>query len=257
MSKNKVEITGLNTSKIPTIKSGEMRELFIKFKNGDQKAKDDLVFYNLKLVLSILRKFHDRTDNMDDLFQIGVIGLIKAIENYNYELGFEFSTYAVPMIKGEVKRYIRDDSPVRISRSIKETAFKIINFKDEYLATHDKEPSTKEIIKFLGISEYEISNASLSLKDTMSISAPIYNDGGDTIYLEDQIEDKSEKREYDDLITLKSALREINKREKRILILRYMMGRTQTEIANDLGISQAQVSRLEKNATRSLRRFIK
>lgn len=257
MAKNKVEITGLNTNKIPTIKTKEMNDLFKQYKLGDKNIKEILINSNLRLVLSILRRFQNRTDNMDDLFQIGVIGLIKAIDNYDYEKGFKFSTYAVPMILGEIKRYVRDDNPIRISRGIKETAYKIISFKNEFFSNHGKEPTTSEIAKFLNISEYEVSSASMSLKDPMSIFEPIYNDGGDTIYLLDQIEDTSEKREIDDLISLKKAFTNISKREKRILISRYMMGRTQTEIANSLGISQAQVSRLEKNAIRSLRRFIK
>jgi RNA polymerase sporulation-specific sigma factor len=257
MARNKVEISGLNTSKIITIKSKEMNELFVRYQNGDKSAKDELVNCNLRLVLSILKRFQNRTDNMDDLFQIGVVGLIKAIDNFDLKHNVKFSTYAVPMILGEIKRYIRDNNSLRVSRGIRETAYKIINYRDKYFAEFGHEPSTGDIAHFLGISEYDVGAATLSLKEPMSIFEPIYNDGGDTIYLLDQIEDVKEKREIDDIISLRKALNNINPREKKILVSRYILGRTQTEIAKDLKISQAQVSRLEKNATRSLKRFIK
>lgn len=257
MAKNKVEVTGLNTSKIPIIKSKEMVELFKRYQNGDMLAKEELVNGNLRLVLSILKRFQNRTDNMDDLFQIGVVGLIKAIDNFDLSHEVKFSTYAVPMIKGEIKRYIRDNNSLRISRGIKDTAYKIIKYRDEFTVEYGREPSTEEIAKYLGITEYDVSNASMSLKEPMSIFEPIYNDGGDTIFLLDQIEDVKEKREIDDLISIRKALSKIKSREKNILLWRYLYGKTQMEIAEEVGISQAQVSRLEKNAIRSLKRFIK
>ncbi len=257
MAKNKVEVTGLNTSKIPTIKSKEMVELFKKYQNGDKLAKEELVNGNLRLILSILKRFQNRTDNMDDLFQIGVVGLIKAIDNFDLKHEVKFSTYAVPMIKGEIKRYIRDNNSLRISRGIKDTAYKIIKYRDEFTVEYGREPTTEEIAKYLGITEYDVSNATMSLKEPMSIFEPIYNDGGDTIYLLDQIEDIKEKREIDDLISMRKALNKIKSREKNILLWRYLYGKTQMEIAEEVGISQAQVSRLEKNAIRSLKRFIK
>lgn len=257
MAKNKVEVTGLNTSKISVIKAKEMVELFKKYQSGDLEAKETLINGNLRLVLSILKKFQNRTDNMDDLFQIGVVGLIKAVDNFDLKHEVKFSTYAVPMIKGEIKRYIRDNNSVRISRGIKDTAYKIIKYKEEYMLENGKEPSTEEITAYLGITEYELSNATMSLKQPMSIFEPIYNDGGDTIYLLDQIEDTKEKREIDDLISMRKAMKNIKEREKNILLWRYLYGKTQMEIAEDVGISQAQVSRLEKNAIRSLKRFIK
>lgn len=257
MAKNKVEITGIKTSNLKVLKHKEMVELFKKYKNGDLLAKEILVNGNLKLVLSILKKYHNRTDNMDDLFQIGCVGLIKAIDNFDLNHNVKFSTYAVLMIEGEIKRYIRDNNPIRISRSVKDLAYKILKFKEEYIYNNGCEPSTSEIANYFQVSEYEVANAMLSLKEPMSIFEPIYNDGGDTIYLLDQIEDKSESRELDDLISMRKALLKIKERERDILISRFIVGKTQMEIADEIGISQAQVSRLEKNAIKTMKRLIK
>jgi len=257
MAKNKVEITGINTSKIKVLKHKEMIELFKKYQNGDLMAKDELVEGNLKLVLSILKKYQNKTDNMDDLFQIGCVGLIKAIDNFDLSHEVKFSTYAVLMIEGEIKRYIRDNNSVRISRSIKDQAYKIMKYKEEYLQEYGKDPSNIEISNHLGISEYDVSEAVLSLKEPMSLFDPIYNDGGDTIYLVDQIEDKRENRDLDSLISMRRALEKIKEREKDILISRFIIGKTQMEIANEMNISQAQVSRLEKNAINNVKRLIK
>ena len=257
MAKNKVEITGINTSKIKVLKHKEMIELFKKYQNGDLMAKDELVEGNLKLVLSILKKYQNKTDNMDDLFQIGCVGLIKAIDNFDLSHEVKFSTYAVLMIEGEIKRYIRDNNSVRISRSIKDQAYKIIKFKEEYLQENGREPNTSEIGKGLEISEYDVNEAILSLKEPMSLFDPIYNDGGDTIYLVDQIEDKRENKYLDSLISMRRALEKIKEREKDILINRFIVGKTQMEIANEMNISQAQVSRLEKNALNNVKRLIK
>ncbi len=257
MAKNKVEITGINTSKLKVLKKDEMFELFKRYQQGEKEVKDELVNGNLKLVLSILKKYQNKTDNMDDLFQIGCIGLIKAIENFDLSHEVMFSTYAVLMIEGEIKRYIRDNNSVRISRSIKDLSYKIMKFKEEYLIEHGKEPSTSTISKHLGASEYEVREALMSLKEPMSLFDPIYNDGGDTIYLMDQIEDKTENKDIDALISMRRALQKIKEREKNILISRFIIGKTQMEIANELNISQAQVSRLEKNAIKNVKRLIK
>ncbi len=258
MANYKVDITGVNTNELKVLKNKEMMELFKKYQSGDILAKEELINGNLKLVLSILRKFNSGKYNMDDLFQIGCIGLIKAVDNFDLAHGVMFSTYAVPLILGEVKRYIRDNCPIRVSRSIKDLAYKIIIFKEDYFNKHGIEPTNKEIAKELDIKEYEISNAMDSLKDPMSIFEPIYNDGGDTIYLLDQIPDKkTNRRDQDELIGLQKGLNSIKKREREVLIDRFLIGKTQMEIANSLNISQAQVSRIEKNAINNIKKLIK
>lgn len=258
MSKYKVDITGINTSEIKVLKNEEMVVLFKRYQSGDKTAKDELVNGNLKLVLSILKKFNNTKFNMDDLFQIGCIGLIKAIENFDLSHNVMFSTYAVPLILGEVKRYIRDNTTIRISRSIKDLAYKILQFKEEYLLNVGIEPTDDIIAEKLGIEKYQIANALDSLKEPMSIFEPIYNDGGDTIYLVDQVADKKEtKVDKDMLISLRKALNTIKEREKDILIQRYIVGKTQMELADALGISQAQISRIEKNAIKNVKRLIK
>ena len=259
MSKYKVELTGINTSDLKVLSSSETRDLFIKFNNGDLQAKEDLVNGNLKLVLSILKKYNSNNKfNMDDLFQVGVIGLIKAIDNFDVSLNLRLSTYAVPLIVGEIKRYIRDNTSLRVSRSVKDLAYKIIKYQDEYLLTNGVLPSNEEISKYLDIEEYEIGYALDSLRDPMSIFEPIYNDGGDTIYLSDQIKDtKDYNTDRDMLISMHRALTKIRDREKEILLDRFIVGKTQMEIADELGISQAQVSRIEKNAISSVRKLIR
>ncbi len=257
MAKYKVDITGLNTNEIKVLNNEETMELFKRYQEGDLQAKEELINGNLKLVLSIIKKFINTKYNMDDLFQVGVIGLIKAIDNFDISLGLRLSTYAVPLIIGEVKRFIRDNTSVRVSRSVKDMAYKIIKFQDEYLSIHGEMPRTSVTAKALGIDEYEISYALDSLKDPMSIFEPIYNDGGDTIYLSDQIADIKEKNsDKDMLISLRKALQKIKGREKDILINRFIIGKTQMEIAESLGISQAQVSRLEKTAIERVRKLI-
>ncbi len=258
MSKYKVDITGINTSDIKVLSNEEMTYLFVKFKDGDISAKEELINGNLKLVLSILRSFNRSDINMDDLFQVGVIGLIKAIDNFDLSYGFKFSTYAVHLIIGEIKRYIRDNTAMRVSRSIKDMAYQIIKFKDEYLSEHGYEPNTQLIASTLGIEEYQIAFALDALKDPTSIFEPIYNDGGDTIYLFDQIADVKDKNsDKDMLISLRRALLKIKEREKSILLERFIVGKTQMEIAQELGISQAQVSRIEKSAIENVRKLIK
>ncbi len=257
MGKKSVEITGISTSSIKVLSHSEMLELFKEYQNGDLSAKEKLVNGNLKLVLSILRKYNRRVDNLDDLFQIGVVGLIKAVDNFDLKHEVKFSTYAVLMIEGEIKRYIRDNNSLRISRSIKDLAYRVLLYKEEYVQENGKEPSTEEIAKNLNVSNYDVVEALLSLKEPDSLYEPIYNDGGDTIYLMDQIEDKKENKDIDSLISMRKALNKIKKREKNILISRFIVGKTQMEIANELMISQAQVSRLEKNAIKNVKRLIK
>ena len=257
MAKYKVEITGIRTSTIKVLKHEEMIELFKSYQSGNKLAKEELVNGNLKLVLSILKKYQNKTDNMDDLFQIGCIGLIKAIDNFDLSHEVRFSTYAVLMIEGEIKRYIRDNNSVRISRSIKDLAYKVMRFKEEYYNNFNEEPSTKIISEHFKVSEYEITEALMSLKEPMSLFEPIYNDGGDTIYLMDQLEDKKENKDLDGLISMRKALNKIKERERNILVSRFIVGKTQTEIANELNISQAQVSRLEKNAISHVKKLIK
>ncbi|MEG0794535.1 MAG: sigma-70 family RNA polymerase sigma factor [Bacilli bacterium] len=258
MAKYKVDITGLNTNDIKVLKNDEMTELFIRYQQGDLLAKEDLINGNLKLVLSILRNFNRGELNLDDLFQVGVIGLIKAIDNFDLSYGLRLSTYAVPLIIGEIKRYIRDNSIIRVSRSIKDLAYQIIKFKEEYISEHGLEPTNELIASTLEIDEYQIAFALDSLKDPSSIFEPIYNDGGDTIYLFDQIADvKETNNDKDMLISLRKALLKVKNREREILVERFIVGKTQMEIAERLKISQAQVSRIEKNAILNVRRLIK
>ncbi len=258
MSKYKVDITGINTSDIKVLTNEEMIHLFVRYREGDITAKEELINGNLKLVLSILRSFNRGDVNLDDLFQVGVIGLIKAIDNFDLSYGLKLSTYAVPLIIGEIKRYIRDNTAMRVSRSIKDLAYQIIKFKDEYMAEHGVEANSSVIADALGIEEYKIAFALDALKDPASIFEPIYNDGGDTIYLFDQIADVKDKNsDKDMLISLRKALLKIKEREKSILLERFIIGKTQMEIASELGISQAQVSRLEKSAIENVRKLIK
>ena len=257
MAKNKVEISGINTNDIPVLSGEETKELFQKLKEGDLTAKQKLIQGNLKLVLSILKKYNNKCDNLDDLFQIGVIGLIKAIDNFNIDLGLKLSTYAIPMISGEIRRYLRDNQLLRVSRSIKDLAYKAIMMRDELTNTLGYVPSYELIAEKLGVSEVEVLTSIEALSDPISIFEPIYNDGGDTIYLYEQLEDKSNNKDLETKLALKKAINDLNSREKNILDKRYIIGKTQMEIAEELGISQAQVSRLEKNAIKTLKKTLK
>lgn len=257
MGKYKVEISGVNTSDLDSLSQEEMLELFKKAKNGDLFARDLLVEGNLKLVLSILRRFYNKAENLDDLFQIGCVGLIKAIDNFDLSYDVKFSTYAVPMILGEVKRYIRDNNSMRISRSLKDSAYKILKFKDEYYAKNGVEPNIELIGQELELSDYEISSALMALKDPVSMYEPIYSDGGDTIYLYDQIEDKKSNQDISSRLAIENAIDDLDEREKFILDERFVIGKTQMEIADELDISQAQVSRLEKKAIKELKKVLK
>ena len=258
MGKYKVEISGIKTNELECINSEEMKKLFMKYHNDkDLFARDILINSNLKLVLSVLKKFYNKSDNLDDLFQIGCVGLIKAIDNFDLSYNVKFSTYAVPMILGEIRRYIRDNNSMRISRSLKDIAYKVLKFKDEYYSVYGKDPSTSIIASSLGFSEFDISNALIALKDPISMYEPIYSDGGDTIYLYDQIEDKTKNNSFSEKVILENALENLDIREKHILDERYIMGKSQMEIAEELSISQAQVSRLEKKAINQLKKTLK
>ena len=257
MARHKVEINGVNTANLKVLSNDEMIILFNQYKNGDKLAKEELINGNLKLVLSILKKYKTRVDNMDDLFQIGCIGLIKAIDNFDTSFNVKFSTYAVPMILGEVKRYLRDNTSIRVARSVKDTAYKVLNTKELLINKLNREPSTKEISDYMGISEYEICNALDSMKDTISIFEPIYNDGGDTIYLSDQLSDKNNNmNNIIENIAIKDAMNKLKDKEKFILTERYIIGKTQMELADEIGISQAQISRLEKSALDNIKKNI-
>ena len=258
MSKFKVDLIGINTNDLKVLKNNEMIDLFLKYQKGDLLAKEELINGNLKLVLSILKKYNNGKHDMNDLFQIGCVGLIKAVDNFDTSFGVQFSTYAVPLISGEVRRFIRDSTSVRIARSIRDTAYKILKYKDEYIMKNGIEPKNDEICKNLDISNYDLELALNSLKEPTSIFEPIYNDGGDTIYLADQIADiKNNNEDRDSLIGLKKALLKIKTRERNILTDRYIIGKTQSEIASELGVSQAQVSRIEKTAINNVKRLMK
>ena len=259
MAKYKVELTGVNTSELKVLSNEEQLFLFQKMHAGDKNAKEGLINGNLKLVLSVLRKFQNTKCNMDDLFQVGVIGLIKAIDNFDPSLNLKLSTYAIPLIIGEVKRFLRDNqSSVRVSRGMKDFAYQILNFKESFLQKNGYEPSCEEIAHAFNTSIFQIAYALDSLKEPVSIFEPIYNDGGEPIYLFDQLADEKEQNANRDMyLLLKKSLLKLKEREKKILIERYIVGKTQMEIANRLNISQAQVSRIEKNAIRSMRRLMK
>ena len=253
-----VEINGINTNDLKVLSKEEMDELLKKFKEGDTQAKEKIATGNLRLVLSIIKKYNNGKNDMNDLFQIGCVGLMKAIENFDSSFNCLFSTYAVPLILGEVKRYIRDSNTIRVTRSIRDLAYKIMKYRDLYQSIHGVEPKNEDILMELGITEYELKEAYDSLREPMSIYDPIYNDGGDTIYLLDQLKDeKYDNIDKDLIISLNRALKYIKTREKNILISRYIVGKTQMELASELGVSQAQISRIEKNAINNVKKYIK
>ena len=247
--RNRVEITGVNTAQLKTIPNERMMELIVLSQAGDDNARDELVYGNLKLILSVIKKFSNRRENLDDLFQVGCLGLLKAIDNFDMSHGVRFSTYAVPMIIGEIRRYLRDNSSVRVSRSLKDTAYKALQYKEQYLREFQKEPTIDEIAAHLEVEPIDVIISLEAIQDPISIYTPIYNNGSDEIYLIDQIKDdeNSEDRKILEL-TIKEGLKKLSKREKSIINERYFLGKTQMEIASEIGISQAQVSRLEKNA---------
>ncbi|MBQ6825595.1 MAG: RNA polymerase sporulation sigma factor SigG [Clostridia bacterium] len=253
MYNNKVFICGVDTSKLPLLKEKEKEELLKKIKQGDTLARDELINGNLRLVLSVIQRFTGRGENIDDLFQIGCIGLIKAIDNFDITQNVRFSTYAVPMIIGEIRRYLRDNNSIRVSRSIKDTAYKAMQIKEQLLRENQEEPTVEEIAKALGMPKSDVVIALESIVNPMSIYDPIYSDGGDTIYVLDQLGDKNDDTNWLDEIAFKEAIKDLSDREKLILSLRFMQGKTQMEVSSEIGISQAQVSRLEKGAIEKIK----
>lgn len=253
---NKVEICGVNTAKLPVLSNEEKNELFIKIKKGDNNARKAFVNGNLRLVLSVIQRFRGRGESADDLFQVGCVGLIKAIDNFDLTQGVQFSTYAVPMIIGEVRRYLRDNNSIRVSRSTRDLAYKIIQYKEKYNKEHGKEPKIEEIAKELGIEKEEVAFSLDAIQDPISLQEPIYNDGKDNIYIMDQVKDKKNTDEsWAENMTIMQAMRRLNDKEKEIVIKRFFDGRTQMEVATEIGISQAQVSRLEKSAIDHIKRW--
>lgn len=258
MAKYKVEISGVNTNELKVLSNEEMIELFKKYQNNhDLMAKQELINGNLKLVLAVLRKYTSRTDNLDDLFQIGVIGLIKAIDNFDLSYGLKLSTYACPMISGEMRRFLRDNNMLRVSRSLKDLAYKAMQMKEFLTNKLGYVPSYEEIAKALDVSETDVLVAIESTYEPVSLYTPIYNDGGDTIYLYEQVEDKKAITDIAGDMAIKNAIKKLSTREQMILNSRYIIGKTQTEISEELGISQAQVSRIESGAIKSLKKVLK
>lgn len=253
MQFNKVEICGVNTAKLKVLKESEKRTLLEKSKRGDKRARDELVNGNLRLVLSVIQRFANRSENMDDLFQVGCIGLIKSIDNFDINQQVRFSTYAVPMIAGEIRRYLRDNNPVRVSRSMRDTAYHAIQAKDKLINELGREPTINEIADEMGLKKEEVVIALEAIVDPVSLYEPVYNDGGDTIYVMDQIGDGGNDEGWIDEILIRQSIEDLSAREKRILGLRFIKGLTQIEVANEIGISQAQVSRLEKGALLKIR----
>lgn len=254
---NKVEICGVNTSKLPVLSNKKMKKLFKKMHNGDDNAREELIQGNLRLVLSVIQRFNNRGEYVDDLFQVGCIGLMKAIDNFDLSHNVRFSTYAVPMIIGEIRRYLRDNNPIRVSRSLRDIAYKALQVRDSLVNKHSKEPSVNEIANVLGMSREEIVFALDAIQDPISLFEPIYHDGGDPIFVMDQISDKKNQDEdWLEGIAIKEAMMRLSDRERHILSLRFFAGKTQMEVAEEIGISQAQVSRLEKTALKHMRKHI-
>lgn len=245
---NKVELCGVNTSKLKVMKEKEKQELLVKVKQGDTVARDKLVEGNLRLVLSVVQKFTQRGENLDDLFQVGCIGLIKAIDNFNIDLRLRFSTYAVPMIIGEIRRYLRDNNSVRVSRSLKDTAYKAMQIKEKLINQNSREPTIDEIAREMGQKKADVVLALESIVSPVSLSEPLYSDGTDTVYVMDQISDTTSESDWLSSMSIRDTIKDLNKREKNILTKRFFDGKTQMEVAKEIGISQAQVSRLEKGA---------
>ena len=252
---NKVEICGVNTSKLKVLKNDETQALLLRAKQGDMKAREELIAGNLRLVLSVIQRFANRGENADDLFQVGCIGLIKAIDNFNTDLDVRFSTYGVPMIVGEIRRYLRDNSAMRVSRAMRDTAYKVLQAKEAYMAEHQREPTVDEIARMLELKREDVVFALDAIVDPVSLYEPVYSDSGDTICVMDQVRDsKNTDENWLEQIALREAIAKLSDREKRILSLRFFQGKTQMEVSTEVGISQAQVSRLEKNALRQIKK---
>ena len=253
---NKVQLSGVNTSKLPVLSAKEKQALFEKIKKGDKKAREEFINGNLRLVLSIIGRFSSRGENPDDLFQVGCVGLIKALDNFDTEQGVQFSTYAVPMIIGEIRRYLRDSNSIRVSRSVRDTAYRALQVKERLVALYGKEPTIEQIAKELEKPKEEIVFALDAICEPVSLFEPVYHDGGDTVFIMDQLSDEKSDEAWIEHIVLKEAMEHLSNKERQILDLRFFRGRTQTEVAEEVGISQAQVSRLEKSAIKHMRKYV-
>lgn len=257
MAAYKVEICGVNTAKLPVLKEDEKNDLFSRIKAGDMEARETYIKGNLRLVLSVIKRFSNSSENVDDLFQIGCIGLIKSIDNFNPDIGVKFSTYAVPMIIGEIRRYLRDNNSIRVSRSLRDTAYKAIHAKELLSRTLSREPTIDDIAEETGIPKEDIVFALDAIQCPVSLYDPVYTDGGDTLYVMDQISDKKNKEDtWVEELSLSDAMKRLNERENYIINLRFFEGKTQMEVAEEIHISQAQVSRLEKSALKSMRNYL-
>ena len=255
---NKVEIASVNTSQLPILTNKEKEELFIKIKQGDEEARNEFIKGNLRLVLSVIQRFYGRGENADDLFQIGCVGLIKSIDNFDLSQGVQFSTYAVPMIIGEVRRYLRDNNSIRVSRSVRDLAYKTIQLKDKFNKEKGREPTIEEIAKELKVEKEEIAASLDAIQVPISLQDPIYNDGSEKLFVMDQVKDnKNNDENWAETMTINYLLKKLNEKEKNKIIKIYFDGKTQMEIAEEIGISQAQVSRLEKNALEHMKRYYK
>lgn len=254
---NKVEICGVNTAKLKTLSDGEKRELLKKSKEGDSDARDKLIYGNLKLVLSIIQRFNNRREDLDDLFQVGCIGLVKAVDNFNLDLDVKFSTYAVPMIIGEIRRYLRDNNAIRISRSMRDTAYRALQARDEFVRDKQSEPTVDQLAAMIGEKRDAVVRAMEAIVEPVSLYEPVYNENGDSIYLMDQLSDTNSSDEaWLESIALREAMKKLNERERSIINMRFFKNKTQMEIASEIGISQAQVSRLEKGALNRMKKQI-
>lgn len=257
MALSKVELCGVNTAKLPLLKEEEKEALFVRIKAGDEKAREEYIKGNLRLVLSVIKRFSNSNENADDLFQIGCVGLMKAVDHFDPERLVKFSTYAVPMIIGEIRRYLRDNNSIRVSRSLRDTAYKAIYAREGYMRKHLKEPTVQEIASEIGISKEDIVFALDAIQMPMSLHEPVYSDGGDTLYVMDQVSDKKNKEEnWVEELSLEAAMERLNERERYIITLRFFEGKTQMEVADEIKISQAQVSRLEKNALKVMKQYL-
>lgn len=257
MALNKVEICGVNTAKLPILNDKQKRELFVQIKEGNEEAREEYIKGNLRLVLSVIKRFASSNENADDLFQIGCVGLMKAVDNFDPDREVKFSTYAVPMIIGEIRRYLRDNNSIRVSRSLRDTAYKAIYAKEGYLKRNMKEPTVQEIAEEIGIAKEDIVFALDAIQAPVSLYEPVYSDGGDTLYVMDQVSDKKNREEnWIEELSLEAAMERLNERERYIIRLRFFEGKTQMEVAEQIEISQAQVSRLEKNALKVMRLYL-
>jgi len=250
---NKVEICGVNTAKLKVLKEAEKMELLRRIKEGDKSAREELINGNLRLILSVIQRFTNRGENLDDLFQVGSIGLMKAIDNFDVNQNVRFSTYAVPMIIGEIRRYLRDNNSVRVSRSMRDTAYHAMQAKERLVNKLQRDPTVEEVAQEMDMKKEEVVLALEAIVEPVSLYEPVYSDGGDTIYVMDQIGDQNSDDNWLDEIVLRQSIKDLSPREKRILYLRFMTGKTQMEVAKEIGISQAQVSRLEKCALEQLK----